>query len=314
MLHHRNHDNTEEVNEEDKYQYIDDLKLLEIIFLADVLIEYDFLSHVASDVGIDQRFLPPASTKTQAYNDQIASWTKENIMKLNTKKSKYILYTRMKEDFASRFTLDGSLLERQSALKIWGIWISEVPGCWERNSREIMKHTYGNINMLTKLKCVEVSTEKLLHIYSLFVRSKTEFCSVAWHDNLNIDQQKSIERLQIVSLKVILGKKCPRKEDGHFDYSEALRICKLSSLFSRREKRMTDFGKKCIKHPSLKKLFPLNHAISHDPHNVRNGEMYHVNYARASVYQNSAIHSRRDLISYTATPLQFSSAPCYDVI
>ena len=147
-------------------------------------------------------------------------------------------------------------------MNILGVWISEVPACWERNTREIIKRTYGTINMLSKLKYAGVPTEKLLHIYSLFVRSKTEFCSVAWHDNLSIDQQKSIERLQIVSLKVILGKKCPRKEDGHFDYSEALRICKLSSLFSRREKRMTDFGKKCIKHPSLKKLFSLNHAMS----------------------------------------------------
>ena len=69
------HDKTEEeeVDPEDKYQYIDDLKLLEIIFLSDVLIEYDFWAHVASDVRIDQRFFPPALTKTQGYNDHIAS-------------------------------------------------------------------------------------------------------------------------------------------------------------------------------------------------------------------------------------------------
>ena len=38
------HENTEQLNiqEEDKYQYIDDLDLLELIFLGDVLVQYNF--------------------------------------------------------------------------------------------------------------------------------------------------------------------------------------------------------------------------------------------------------------------------------
>ena len=60
------YDNTEEINisEDKKYQYVDDLALLELIFMTDVLIQYDFLHHVASDIGIDQRFLQPSSTQT----------------------------------------------------------------------------------------------------------------------------------------------------------------------------------------------------------------------------------------------------------
>ena len=54
------HDNTEQLNiqEEDKFQYIDDLDLLELIFLGDVLVQYNFRAHVASDIGVGQRFLP----------------------------------------------------------------------------------------------------------------------------------------------------------------------------------------------------------------------------------------------------------------
>ena len=53
-------DNTDVFNieEEDKYQYVDDLSLLELILLTDILMEYDFRTHVASDIGIDQRFVP----------------------------------------------------------------------------------------------------------------------------------------------------------------------------------------------------------------------------------------------------------------
>ena len=138
-------------------------------------------------------------------------------MKLNTDKAKYILYTRMQEDFATRFTLDNAYVERHKAIKLLGVWIDEQPGCWETNTKQLLRRTYANISMLTKLKYAGVSRKKLLHIYSLFVRSSAEFSSVAWHDNLTLAQKNAVERLQVVSLKVIMGKDGPRKHDGHFD-------------------------------------------------------------------------------------------------
>ena len=228
------HDNTEEldISEEDKFQYIDDLCLLELIIMTDILINYDFRSHVASDIAVDQRFLPPEATRTQTYNDGIALWTKQNHMQINTDKSKYVLHSRMREKVATRFTLHHTHIERQSETKILGICIGEDPSCWEKNTREIMRKTYGSMSILTKLKYAGLSLEKLLHIYSLSVRSTTEYCSVAWHDSLTQQQCKAIERLQVVALKIILGNNSPIREDGHFDYDEALRQCNLSSLFS----------------------------------------------------------------------------------
>ena len=118
-------DNTEQldISEEDKFQYIDDLDLLELVILTDVLTEYNFRAHVASDIGIGQRFLPPSATKTQSYHDGISVWTKENLMRLNLDKSKYILHTRTKEDFATRFTLDGCLIDRRQQLNsLVSVW------------------------------------------------------------------------------------------------------------------------------------------------------------------------------------------------
>ena len=246
------HDNTEalDIEEDDKYQYIDDLTLLELIMMADLLQVYDFRSHVASDIALDQRFLPPAATKSQDFHDGIALWTKQNLTKLNFTKSKYTIHSRMKESFATRFTIDGEFIERQAATKILGVWIAEDPSCWERNTQEIKKRTYASMSMLTKLKYAGLSRRKLLHIYSLFIRSYTEYCSVAWHDSLTQEQTNAIERLQKVALKIILGADCPRKPDGHFDYPKALVMCNLKSLFDRRETRMLSFGKKCFVHPS----------------------------------------------------------------
>jgi hypothetical protein len=69
-----------------------------------------------------------------------------------------------------------------------------------------------NVSMLTKLKYAGLSRAKLIHIYSLHVRSSMEYCSVMWHDNLTQAQSNALERLQIVSLKIILGSDCQLKK------------------------------------------------------------------------------------------------------
>ena len=73
-----------------------------------------------------------------------------------------------------------------------------------------------------------VIKKKLLQIFSLFIGSYTEYCSVAWHDSWTQEQTNAVERLQIVALKIILGADCPRKPDGHFNYQEALKLCNLN--------------------------------------------------------------------------------------
>ena len=65
-------DNAETVNEEDQYKYCDDLQILDLVLLGNLLIEYDFTQHVASDIGIGQSFLPPAKCQTQENLNSIA--------------------------------------------------------------------------------------------------------------------------------------------------------------------------------------------------------------------------------------------------
>lgn len=63
-----------------------------------------------------------------------------------------------------------------------------------------------------------------------------------------------------------------QKEDGHFDYEKALTLCQLNSLFSRRENRTITFGRKCVRHKTMKNIFPLNSAIFEEPH-IRSREL-----------------------------------------
>ena len=136
--------------------------------------------------------------------------------------------------------------------------------------------------MLTKLKYVGVSTTDLLDICVLFIRSLTEYCSVAFHSSLTVTQATDIERIQKTCLKVILG-------ESYVSYPAALEMCGLTSLYDRREKRCIDFSTRSLKHPVNRRLFPLNNNILNGAKPIRDREIFSVNFARTEQYRKSAI-------------------------
>ena len=80
-------DNADHVAIDDQFKYCDDLQVLELVLLGDILTEYNFHQHVASDVGIGQQYLSPNKYGMQDKLTTIATWTEENLMKLNEEKS-----------------------------------------------------------------------------------------------------------------------------------------------------------------------------------------------------------------------------------
>ena len=87
--------------------------------LGDILTEYNFFDHVASDVGVNQRFLP--TQETQLNLDKISMWTEDNLMQLKESKTNYIIFTRSRQDFATRITVNNKLIERQQYVKLLGV-------------------------------------------------------------------------------------------------------------------------------------------------------------------------------------------------
>ena len=266
------------------------LEILELIKLSGVLIEYDTQSHVPSDVGTHQQFLPPNSFSTQSNLDSISEWTLSNHTKLNPKKSSYMIFSRSQEVFATRLTLDSQTLEQKRATKILGVWIEEDAGSWQKNTSELCKSAYGRISMLTKLRYVGISRKDLIEIYCLFVRSRAEYCSVAFHSSLTQDQERKIENIQKTSLKIIL-------QDEYSGYETACSLTGLATLAQRRESRSLTYARRCLNNKELSRFFP---RVSELPEQeLRNRDPFVVNFARGAKYQNSAIiHCQKQLNQY----------------
>ena len=119
--------------------------------LANALTEYNFLEHFASDVGLDQLYLPAQGLATQTNLDEISRWTDDNIMLLKETKTNFTVLTRSRQDFATRLTVNGKFIERQKYVKLLGVWL-QPDGGWEKQVKELCKTAYTRMSFLTKLR------------------------------------------------------------------------------------------------------------------------------------------------------------------
>ena len=276
-----------EISDEDKFKYIDDLEVVELVSLAGALQEYDFSQHIQSDVGIQQKYLPPSRYTMQTTLHNLVQWTENNKMKINEQKSSFMIFSRSKTDFKTRLSMNQNELDQVKTTKLLGVHISEDLS-WAKNCQEICKRAYSRIGMLSKLKYAGMKTEDLVNIYILHIRSVTEYCSTAFHNSLTVEQDQKLEAIQKVALRVILGQ-------DYLSYEEALSKTSLVSLNKRRQDRCIKYALKASRHPDNMQMFPPNTVES--PQVTRNREKFHVNFAHTESYRKSAIPSLQRLLN-----------------
>ena len=113
-------DNTDFLEDDEKFKYVDDLSMLEFVCLTGLLCEYNFKLNVASDIGIDSYLLPPANIEMQDFLNQVDSWTDENQMVWNIKKTKYIIFNTAQADFNTRLKIKDINIEQAHEARVLG--------------------------------------------------------------------------------------------------------------------------------------------------------------------------------------------------
>ena len=275
----QSNDNADVVDEDMRFKFVDDLSILELILLSSWLSEFNVKQQVANDIGVDEYFISPENLKTQNYLDSIAEWTEENLMQINEKKSNYMLFSRSTTEVATRLKINNKVIDRLEEQKVLGVWITTWLD-WQKNTDEIVKKSFARLSLITKLKYIGTSITDLIDVYVLFIRSLLEYCSTVWHSTLTVDQSNSIENVQKVCLKVILG-------NDYNGYEQALHTCGLEKLWDRRERRCLNFALKSLTHPIHHSMFPVNPQLN--VQETRFKEYFHVNRAKTESYRNSAI-------------------------
>ena len=263
-----------------RYKWVDDLSILEMVNLISAGISsYNFNQHVASDVGVDQVYLPSQNICTQNYMDRIQQWTNDNQMKVNGKKTKLMIvnFTRNYQ-LSTRIYLEGELLEIVSETMLLGCVISSDLK-FHRNTEHMVKKAYARMSLLHKLFTFKVSTDDLVNIYILYIRSLVEQNVAVWSSTITQEEIEDIERVQKVALRIIL-------KESYATYDSALGHLGLETLHTRRRGLCLRFAKRCLKNEKTASMFPINPGYNL---RVRDSEMYQVKFANNNRLRDSSI-------------------------
>ena len=89
----QSNDSANLVSEDDRFKFVDDLSILEIVDLLTVgITSYNLKMHVPSDVAVHNQFIPATNLKSQDWLEKINQWTVEQKMLINEKKTKSLIF------------------------------------------------------------------------------------------------------------------------------------------------------------------------------------------------------------------------------
>ena len=233
----QSNNNADCVDEQDRFKFIDDLTVLEIVNLLMVGISsYNIKSQVPSDILDNNQFIPPTNLKSQDFLDDISLWTKNQKMVINKKKSKCMIFNYTKNyKFSTRLAIEGEILETVEETKLLGTVISNDLK-WRKNTENIVKRANKRIELLRKISTFGASWNELKNTYILYIRSLLEQSCTVWNSGLTEEDKQDLERVQKSALKNIL-------QENYDTYENALKILDLESLSERREYLCLQFAK-----------------------------------------------------------------------
>ena len=85
------------VNLEDRFKFVDDLTVLEIVNLLTIgITSYNLKQHIPSDLPVHSQYIPGNNLKSQQWLDEINQWTTNQKMQINAKKTTSMVFNYMK--------------------------------------------------------------------------------------------------------------------------------------------------------------------------------------------------------------------------
>ena len=277
------------VSEDDRFKFVDDLSILEIVNLLTVgITSYIIKLHVPSDIPVHNQYIPSANLKSQYWLDEINKWTVNQKMMINEKKTKSLIFNFTdKYQFGTRLHLNDEIIEVLDSTKLLGTIITSDLK-WDMNTISIIKKANARMELVRRVAGFGAAEEDLKIIYFLFVRSLLEQSAPVWHSSLTEENSDDLERVQKSAVKIILGTK-------YLGYEKSLAKLDMLSLKERREQLCLSFAEKCVKNPKTQNMFPTNkkkHLME-----TRNPEHYMVTKANTERFKKSAIIYMQNLLN-----------------
>ena len=216
--------NADCVPKKDRYKFVDDLSILEIINLVNIGISsFNCKKQVPSDLPAYGKFVDGSQLKSQEYLDKINLWTEQHQMIISEKKTKSMIVNFTdKYKFHTRLKLKGQNTEVVDKTKILGTILTNTLS-WDENCSNIIRKVNARMQLIRKVWSFGSTQNEMVHLWKVFCRKILEQSCVLWDSGLIQENRNNLERTQKTFLKLIL-------EENYKKYENALDTCQLGSL------------------------------------------------------------------------------------
>ena len=151
--------------------------------------------NVPSDLAAENQFVLGENLASQGYLDSINEWTSKQEMKINSNKSKSMIFNFTRNhQFNTRLKLDDNNLEFVKSYRLLGTIITDDLS-WDLNTQNIVKKANARLQLLRKIASFGANDWDLKEIYVTFVRSILEQSVPVWQSSLTNENKEDLERI-----------------------------------------------------------------------------------------------------------------------
>ena len=234
-------------------KFVDDLTVAESLIMKDSVRQVPLSTRPQPDTYHSRtgHELIPEKSAVLSQIKTIREYSETNDMKLNLKKTKFMLFNTCKNiDFHPTLEIDGCDIELIEEMKLLGVVITSDLR-FHKNTEFIVKRGFSRIWILKRLKNLGASRKQLIDVYLKQIRSILELAVPVWQPTLTLEDRLKIERVQRAALHVIFGRE-------YTSYASACEQANLLTLESRRVKLCQKFARKAASNPKHQKWFKMN--------------------------------------------------------
>jgi hypothetical protein len=168
--------------------------------LNTIMATFKFVDDVTLTEIIDQS----NTSQMQLAADQIAKWSHQNLMIVNTKKTKEMLIGRVAENPPPQIKFNAGPVDRVTSFKLLGIIITDNLS-WENHVNAVCAKAGTRLHFLKLLKRSSLTFDDLLLYYKSIIRPVIEYACPVWQSGLTLDQRGRLESIQRRALHIISG-------------------------------------------------------------------------------------------------------------
>ena len=159
--------------------------MLEVINLLNVgLSSYRVKDSVPSHLPMHNQFIDSKNLESQKYLNKISEWTDKNLMELNVKKTKSMVFNfTNKYQFTTDILLKNERIEIVEQAKLLGLILTSDLK-WDENTNYLVRDANKRMLMLRAAAKFTSDKQVLKQIYYSRIRCKLEQSAAVWSTSL----------------------------------------------------------------------------------------------------------------------------------